>query len=331
MTAVSKLNRGRRVLLLVVAMLILAALACGGGDEPEAEPTEEPAAEEEVAEAEPTKTPEPVGGNLDIVNESGDSICFVYISPAGSGDWGDDQLGAENVIEAGGTHTITGIEPGAYDIRVDDCNNETVHEQTGTKLGAADFAITVSAAEETAEEGNQLILENTSGIEICYLYIALPTDDTWGNNQLDEGDSVPSGSTYTIWGIPPGTYDLRVETCQSDPNSRQSAERVGVDLTEDFTWTIEPSEEGAKLVLVNNSGALLCYLYIALPSDDTWGNNQLPEGTQVRTGTNFTITGIPPGTYDLRVETCESDPDMRVYLEAYDNSIQTEFTWTINP
>jgi hypothetical protein len=321
MTTVSKVNHGRKVLLLVAVMLALAALACGGGSEPE--PTEPP--EPPPTEA-PTETPEPVGGSLKIVNESGDAVCFVYISPAGSGDRGNDQLGEENVIEAGGVHTINNIPPGTYDIWVDDCNQETIYQQNGAKLGATDFTLTVSGS---ASEGSELVLENTSGVELCYLFIVLPTDETWGQNWLD--DAVPSGSTYTIQGIHPDTYDLRVETCESDPNARQYLEEFGVDLTGDSTWTIKPAKEGAKLILVNNSGALLCYLYVVPPDEDTWGRNWLPEGSQISTGSTFTLTNIPPGSYDLRVETCESDPDMRLYYEQYGADIQTEFTLTINP
>ncbi len=336
MFGVLKVNHSHKMIIpLVAAMLIISALACGGGTDPEpTEPPEEPPPTEEVAE-EPTATAtevptEPAGGNLDVVNKSGDAICFVYISPAGSGDWGDDQLGAENVIEAGGSHTITDIPPGVYDIRVDDCNNETIYQQEGSKLGATDFTLSVTGGGKPGAEGegNNLIIENTSGLELCYVYIALPDDDTWGDNQLDAGETVPSGLNYTIWGIPSGTYDLRVETCQSDPNDRQNAERTGVDLSRDFTWTIEPGEPPeAELVLVNKSGILICALFIALPEDETWGQNQLPEGTLVRTGTTFTITGIPAGTYDLRVESCDATP---LFAENFGITLEDTFTWTIN-
>ena len=60
------------------------------------------------------------GNKLEIVNNSSKTIYHLYLSDADSDEWGDDQMGdnEDDVIEAGGSFTLTDIESGTYDVKL---------------------------------------------------------------------------------------------------------------------------------------------------------------------------------------------------------------------
>ena len=64
--------------------------------------------------------------SLTVKNESTSSICYLYISPDTSDEWGPDQLGSDNVLQTGESFEVFGIDPGLYDLRVVTCDDEEV-------------------------------------------------------------------------------------------------------------------------------------------------------------------------------------------------------------
>ncbi len=116
----SKLNV--RIIAIVVSILALAALACtcggvdlgnitGGGG----------------------------GGSatVTLINNSGSTVCYVYISPNTETTWGSDWLGATEVINNGSSRVFTGITPGVYDLRADDCNSNVLYEEYGINISGS--------------------------------------------------------------------------------------------------------------------------------------------------------------------------------------------------
>ncbi|MFP4343610.1 MAG: hypothetical protein ACLFU8_02845 [Anaerolineales bacterium] len=66
---------------------------------------------------------------LEVVNDSSEIICRVYIAPSASDNWGEDWLDSSEVIETGGAVHYFYIEPDTYDLLVEDCDgNEIVAE-----------------------------------------------------------------------------------------------------------------------------------------------------------------------------------------------------------
>ncbi len=63
--------------------------------------------------------------SLTLVNNSGQDICYVYISPSTESTWGDDWLGASEIIASGDSRTFY-LEPGTYDMKAEDCNREEI-------------------------------------------------------------------------------------------------------------------------------------------------------------------------------------------------------------
>ena len=76
-----------------------------------------------------TPTPEAMQvGTVVLVNQSEQDVCFVYIAPTESEDWGEDWLGEDEVISPGATRTFT-VTVGTYDLLAADCAAEVLSEQ----------------------------------------------------------------------------------------------------------------------------------------------------------------------------------------------------------
>lgn len=241
-----KSRRGMFAIVLVLSMLALSALACGiGGNQP-AEPTAAPLVNPtDAPTAAPTDLPAPTlapvdtkapsdtsgGGTtsditLDIENNSSTDVCYLYVSLSTDSEWGQDQLG-NDTVPSNTVYTLSDIPAGTYDLRADDCSNNTLAQEYGVEFASGPYTWTFSDT-----TGVSLHIINNSSLELCYLYVSSSDSTDWGPDQL--GDStVPAGSDFTISGIEPGTYDMRAEACDGS-----ELEEYGLDLSGDFEYTI---------------------------------------------------------------------------------------------
>jgi hypothetical protein len=71
--------------------------------------------------------------SLEIVNESPDTIVFLYISPTEDTSWGDDWLG-EDVIGPGESYTVPGISLDTYDIQAADADDNSIENVYSVEL-----------------------------------------------------------------------------------------------------------------------------------------------------------------------------------------------------
>jgi hypothetical protein len=74
-----------------------------------------------------------VGGDHPLIefmigNESSGEICYVFISPTGAQNWGEDDLGAEEFIEPGASRTWF-VPAGIYDLLLEDCDQQALAEE----------------------------------------------------------------------------------------------------------------------------------------------------------------------------------------------------------
>lgn len=83
------------------------------------------------------------GVTLTLVNNSSQTICYVYFSPTDAEDWGPDQLDSDQVLPAGQSVDFQGITPGMYDLRVEACDTEDAVEDYGLDL-SGDFEYTIT-------------------------------------------------------------------------------------------------------------------------------------------------------------------------------------------
>lgn len=54
--------------------------------------------------------------SVTVVNDTGEQICYLFMSSSDQQDWGEDWLGQSEMLSSGGSFTIRVSEPGEYDI-----------------------------------------------------------------------------------------------------------------------------------------------------------------------------------------------------------------------
>lgn len=194
-------TKNARWVLIAAVVLVLAGLACGGG------PTAEPTVAQPTAPPPDTPEPMPEGTSLEITNESGVEVWYVYLSPSEADQWGEDWLGDEWIIRDGETYTIEGIPEGTYDVKAEDENAEVIEiwydqdfegTMTWTIVGLASLEIT-----------------NESADTIAYVYISPADSDAWGDDWLGD-DMIDAGTTYVVDGIPRDTYDVKATDAEDE-------------------------------------------------------------------------------------------------------------------
>jgi len=86
------------------------------------------------------------GAALLLRNESTETICYVYLSPASQETWGPDRLRPDEVVDPGVTRNLE-LPPGRYDIRLLDCNRTTMLERLDVEVSGDGVLLTFRARE----------------------------------------------------------------------------------------------------------------------------------------------------------------------------------------
>ena len=144
-------------ILFVLLSLMFGILACGGSTDDESQTVREaPPSVEEVAgedsqEDKSTGNEDEgasVSGDAELIveNLADDSICFLYVSPSESSDWGDDQLGDSTVIDPGDSWSVFDVPIGTYDLRAEMCEGDFVEEAGVVLDGEYTWTIFVEVA-----------------------------------------------------------------------------------------------------------------------------------------------------------------------------------------
>lgn len=256
------------------------------------------------------------GASLTVVNDSSTDLCYLYISPSTSDTWGADWLGS-STIPAGGQQTFT-LEAGTWDLLARDCSGGTLDEQYGIEL-SGDMTWTIYGGAGTGSASLEVV--NNGSTSVCYVYISPTTASEWGNDWLGS-DTIPAGSSYVFY-MDAGSYDLMATDCSGNTLDSQ----MGVDISGSMTWTIGQGSSGGggsgTLMLVNNSGATVCYVYISPTTATEWGGDWLGSST-VASGSSYTFS-VPAGSYDLKAEDCSHN----VLDTQFSIDISGSITWTI--
>jgi len=94
-----------------------------------------------------------------------------------------------------------------------------------------------------------------------------------------------------------------------------------------LSCSICPFSSGGNVpvTLVNQSSAVVCYVYISPVEDDTWGDDWLGSSEVVRPGERRTFD-VPQGDYDLRADDCNHD----VLDVMMDVSISGPMEWVVH-
>lgn len=170
-----------------VAISAVLVLACGGGGKS-------------------SNPPPPSTASVTVVNNTSLPLTEVYISLSTSSTWGANQITSS--IPAGGSRTITSIPPGTYDLKAVAQDGSYATSMGHALAAGGTYTWTITQNPNTT---TSLYVHNTSSYTVGYLYV-VPSpsgaNGSWGSDQLGTYTIAP-GATFTLTGVPVGTYDLR--------------------------------------------------------------------------------------------------------------------------
>lgn len=255
-----------------------------------------------------------------VVNDSPQELCFLYLPPAGSTDWGADQLGNKESIGIGGKRRLFYIDPGRYDLRGEDCDHQEIQSDLDIKI-TDNYVWTILGAtgQPGLAEGLLITIANGSPENICDIYISQADSDSWGEDQLTEGDDVEPGYSRMIE-MPFDRYDVLVKSCDGITMG------TAWDIANSTTLTIGGPDQTVALHLVNNSSTAICYVYIAPTTADTWGQDWMGSKEVIDAQGGERLFYVQPGPYDLLVKDCEGQE----LLTQKNVDLTSDKRWTIS-
>lgn len=201
---------------------------------------------------------------------------------------------------------------------------DTATPAPATQAPATQAPATQAPATTAPVGGNTVTLtvDNSSGQDVCYLFISPSTESTWGDDAL--GSDILSSGDSMDFDLTPGDYDIMATDCSQN----EIASEYGVSITRNTTWTVSPSAAPTgptvDLTVQNQSSEDICFLYVSPSTNGSWGDDKLGSDT-LNAGDSFVVS-VPGGTYDLKAEFCsDTDP-----VEEYGVDLTSNQVWTIS-
>ncbi|MCK4806641.1 MAG: hypothetical protein KAT09_03295 [Candidatus Aegiribacteria sp.] len=156
-----------------------------------------------------------------ITNDlQGWDIYWVYVEPTDA-PFSDDLMGSDILFQD--DQLIVWVDPGTYDIQVEDEDGDT-YTLLEAEVDAAGFEWSVTLGDMDPMSGDEIYesvsLETGEGIapvtivndlgawDIHYVYVD-PSDSPWGEDCLGADIILTGSSEITVW-VDPGIYDMRV-------------------------------------------------------------------------------------------------------------------------
>jgi hypothetical protein len=203
---------GRIALVLCVFLLSGSLLACSSGTTERAQAGNTPIDHD---------TPSFV-----VFNDSAeDTICKVFFSPTTNENWEANRLGLFSSLESGQVESFE-VDPGNYDIRMEDCDHNLLYEE---------LDIAVEEAQEIHYTGrgsldSVLTISNDSRQDICWVYFSPTNSDIWGGDQLGVDQILEPRQTRTFQ-VASDTYDVLLVDC----NENTIMEEYEIDIAGEHT------------------------------------------------------------------------------------------------
>ncbi len=181
---------------------------------------------------------------IGITNDlQGWSIYWVFVDPTDA-DWSDDRMGSDILYQD--DQLIVWVDPGTYDIKVEDEDGDT-YTLWDVEVDAAGFEWSVTLDDmdpmmvdetfeeislETGEGTAPITIINTlGGWDIYYVYVD-SSDSPWGEDRLG-ADILTESNAITVW-VDPGSYDIRVQDVDEDTYTIW-----GIDVDENgYEWAV---------------------------------------------------------------------------------------------
>lgn len=181
-------------------------------------------------------------GYIEITNQTGYDIYYLYISHESSDDWEEDVLGDDVLTDGESVKVeIEDYDTSIFDIRLEDEDGDT-YTKWDVDIETTDLVITLEDLDESESTGDfegYVDITNNTGEDIYYIYVSHESSDDWeedvlGDDVLSNGESVrvniegydtpvfdirlesEDGNTYTKWDVDVEQYDLDISSSDVD-------------------------------------------------------------------------------------------------------------------
>lgn len=167
-----------------------------------------------------------LGEGILVENESGVSITQVFIRDCDSSSWGNDRLGAEEVIAPNDSREFD-VGDGCYDLRAIFLTGGATERHDVEVIDGEQFVWTIDNPSAT------IIVDNDATAAVHFLYFAECSDEEWGDDEL--GTQTIAPGAQRSFDVIAGCWDMRAEF-----SDESFAEDFGIDLDQDeeFTWQL---------------------------------------------------------------------------------------------
>lgn len=146
-------------------------------------------------------------------------------------------------------------------------------------------------------EDFEIVVLNRSDMDICHVHITGSNASAWGPGVLVEGEAIRAGMSWTSAPLS-GAHDVLLRSCED------VVVATDWELLSDTTLTVG----GPGLIplrVVNESAAVICYLYISPATQSGQGEDRL--GLWETVDSQSRAFFVEPGTYNLRAVDCEDN------------------------
>ncbi len=165
------------------------------------------------------------GPSVKVVNDTGYTIRYLYISSNTSDSWEDDVLGRQ-VLDADDSFSLSLPENGTYDFKAVDEDDDTYVKWNVVVRGNMTITFTIDdfeGKESDVDEADQpftttstpsssqtwVTVSNQTGYQINYLYVSPGEAGKWGKDILDDSTLSNGKGVRVILPTGPGDFDFR--------------------------------------------------------------------------------------------------------------------------
>jgi len=171
--------------------------------------------------------------SMTVVNRTGYTGWYLYISPASDTNWGPDRLG-EEVLRNGRSITLRNIpasRDNLYDVRLVDEDEDSytkwnvrILPNQSIEFSFDDFDSDTQQSASESFDGPPVTIINNTGYTIYYIYISPVTSETWGTDRLASDQVLSGGHSVTLrlpFPLSAGNkYDIMLEDSEGDTYSK---------------------------------------------------------------------------------------------------------------
>jgi hypothetical protein len=145
---------------------------------------------------------------MTVVNRTGYTAYYVYISPSSHDSWGIDRLGSD-VLLTGQSSILRNIpvsENNRYDIRLVDSDGDSYTKWNVQMMPNQSITFTFddfdtdSGNTQTVQtfDGPPIIIVNNTGYDVYFVYISPSSSSTWGSDRLDSNQILSNRQSASL-------------------------------------------------------------------------------------------------------------------------------------